>query len=162
AREIADHGRATPDSPDTAGAARRLLAVFGSEDDVVDIRDLFRSADATPILRAGSAPARDAGDPLLELVSLADRLRQGADQLANAGTVTARALQLHGLVSQLRPLMRDAESRHPALIPLLRAIIRAVTSGRAEGGPGQFAELLRDAAERLAQTAQSRNAIFLG
>jgi hypothetical protein len=48
------------------------------------------------------------------------------------------------------------------LVPLLRSIARAITSGRAEGAPARFADLLRDAAERLARTAESRNAIFLG
>jgi hypothetical protein len=161
AREIADHASADPDAPETTAAALALLRVFGSEDDVVEVRELFATGDPTPIVRRGSPPVRDAGDPIIELVSLADRLRQAADQLTTTAGLTARTLQLHGLVSQLRPLAREAVAGRSSISPLLGAITKAVTSGHAEAAQARFSDLLREAADRLARTAESRNAIFL-
>ncbi len=161
AREIADHGRATIDAPETMAAARTLLTVFGSEDDVVEIRVLFTAGDGTPIVRRGSPPLREVGDPMIELVSLADRLRQAADQLTTTESATTRMLQLHGLVSQLRPLAREADTGRPSLSPLFAAVTAVVTTGRAEAAPSRFADVLRDASDRLARTAESSNAVLL-
>src|SRR5262249_21153598 len=115
AREIAELGRAAIDEPGAIAAARSLLTVFGSEDDVVGIALLCSTGDDSPIVSRGSPAIPDPGDPVIELVSLADRLRQGADQLATAGTITGRILYLHGLVSQLRPLARDAAENRPTI-----------------------------------------------
>jgi hypothetical protein len=162
AREIADRGRADAAAPDLAVAAQSLLATFGDEDDVVEVASLFRDADADPIVRRGEPPlAERASDGAIELVALADRLRQAADQLASSRSETGRHLFLFSLLLELRPLSREARTERPFLEPLLLAALRAITSGVAGRAPADFSAALREAADSLARAAESRNAVFV-
>jgi hypothetical protein len=162
AREIADAGR-TADAPEVVLGAVSLLESFGRDDDVVDIATLFRTGDPTPIVTQGIvAPHEASPDPTIELVSLADRLRQAAEQVGTPTTVTGRTLYLYGLLVQLRPLTEAAPRERPHLAGILDAISRAIGSGRAGRAPLEFSAALRDAAEKVTQAAEARNAVFLG
>ena len=163
AREIAETGRTTASTTEVESGADALLDVFGREDDVVDIASLFRAGDAHPIVSQGAPPVRDSSiDSMVELVSLADRFRQAADQIGSTAGRTELTLALYGLVIQLRPLARQAASERPFLRPLLDAVTRAIVSGRARRDLSGLSDSLRAAAERLGQAAQARNAVFLG
>ena len=163
AREIADRGEANPDTPEIAIGAVSLLESFGSEFDVVAIESLFRAGDQAPIVVRGDAHLTDTAppDPTLELVSLADRLRQAADQLTLPASSAGRTLNLYGLVVQLRPLGQRARDERPHLAGLLSAVAGAIGSGRALKAPRDFAAALRDAADLIGRAAEARNAIFL-
>ena len=163
AREIADHGEANADTPEIAIGAVSLLESFGSEHDVVPIESLFRRGDPAPILVQGETGRYDRApaDPTLELVSLADRLRQAADQLALPASSAGRTLNLYGLVVQLRPLGQRARDERPHLAGLLAAIAEAIGTGRATRAPRDFSAALRDAADLVGRAAEARNAIFL-
>ncbi len=163
AREIADRGEANADTPEIAIGAVSLLESFGSELDVVPIESLFQTGDGAPIVVQGNAHLNDTPppDPTLELVSLADRLRQAADQLTLPASSAGRTLNLYGLVVQLRPLGQRARDERPHLAGLLSAVADAIGSGRALKAPRDFAAALRDAADLVGRAAEARNAIFL-
>jgi len=95
-----------------------------------------------------------AGDSAIELVSLADRLRQAAEQTRGHVPRSARTLQLQGLVLALRGLSLTPAVRAGAG-ELFRAIDREAMSGRALLQADAFAVLLRDAADRLATAADA-------
>jgi hypothetical protein len=161
-REIAERGRAEADAPDLAAAAEALLATFGSEEDVVEIEALFREGEGEPIMRRGeSARAERGPDGAIELVALADRLRQAAEQLGSARSESGRHLFLYGLVMELRPLAREARTERPFLEPFLRAALGAINRGAAARAPADFAGGLRDAADALSRAAESRDAVFV-
>jgi hypothetical protein len=162
AREIAEAGKAGVDAPEVVLGAVTLLEAFGLEDDVVDIATLFLPGDSNPIVSAGSV-IRDAGpDSELELVSLADRLRQAADQLRSPGSTTGTTLYLYALLVQLRPLTVSAPSDRPPLAELLTAITSAIGQGRAGRATAEFGDVLREAAEVVGQAVEARNAVFIG
>lgn len=161
ARDIAAKGSAPADTPELVGAATMLLETFGAEDDVVDVRDLFRDGDPAPIVYRGEIPLHDLGrDSAIELVGLGDRLRQAADQLGSVESETGRLLVLYGLLVDLRPVARRALLERPYLEPLLRAITTAVATRRASHDSTGFSDQLREAADTLARAAESRDAAF--
>ncbi|MBX3148137.1 MAG: Hpt domain-containing protein [Gemmatimonadales bacterium] len=163
ARGVAAGSATGSETPDVLLGAASLLESFGRDDDVVDIATLFRDDDANPILAHGNAPsADDSSDSMLELVSLADRLRQAGDQLTQPASITGRTLYLYGLVVQLRPLTAAAPRQRPHLAPLLGSIAAAIGQGRAARDPLAFASSLREAATAIGSAASARNAIFLG
>ncbi|MBM4187238.1 MAG: hypothetical protein FJ206_08005 [Gemmatimonadetes bacterium] len=160
-RDIAERGKADGDDPGVIAGARALCDTFGSEDDVVPIQSLFVARDPDPIVRQGIAPdPLAAADPHLELTGLADRLRQGADQLASAPGQTLQALGLFGLALHLTALGRGMTERHPVLASLIDRITGAIRSGAAAGRPTRFASLLVETADELATVASSRNAVL--
>lgn len=163
ARGVAGGASTGGETPEVLLGAASLLESFGRDDDVVDIATLFRDDDADPIVTPGAAPATDDnGDAMLELVSLADRLRQAGEQLVQPASATGRTLYLYGLVIQLRPLTAAAPRQRPHLAPLLSSIAAAIGQGRAARDPLAFAAALREAATAIGSAASSRNAIFLG
>jgi hypothetical protein len=82
--------------------------------------------------------------------------------LTSPSSTTGRTLFLYGLLVQLRPLTEAAPRERPHLADLLDAIAQTIGQGRAARAPAALGSLLRDAAERLAEAAGTRNAIFLG
>ncbi len=161
ARDIADTGAATADAPEVLAGARALLASFGNDDDIVDVATLFASGDATPIVARGATPEPGhQPDARIELVSLADRFRQAADQLEIAPGTAARTLSLYALASQLGSLARGARQERPELNRILTTVREAVQNGSAERAPPAFAANLRSTAEQLAKSAEGRNAII--
>lgn len=160
ARDIADHGRASPDAPEVVAAARALVAAFGNDDDVVAIESLFQRGDSSPIVSRGTAPTADhRTDPQIELVSLADRFRQAADQLLAASGIAARTLSLYALAAQLGSIGKESAADRPALAKLLRSARAAIQNGSAEFQAADFAATLRHGAEQLAKAAEGRNMV---
>jgi len=163
ARDIAERGKAGADTPEVVLGAVSLLESFGRDDDVVDISTLFRTGDPNPIVSGGRVAAGDeAPDVMIELVSLADRLRQAAEQVGSPASATGRTLYLYGLLVQLRPLTLAAPRERPHLSGLLQGIATAIGRGGASREPVGFAAVLRDAAGQLGRAAEARNAVFLG
>ncbi len=160
-REIADEGQASGETPEIILGAVSLLEAFGRDDDIVGIDSLFVTGDPAPIVTKGLPQERDATDAIIEIVSLADRFRQAADQMVSPAGRAGRTLTLYGLLVQLRPLTREADRDRPQLAELLRAIGHAVGGGHAARQPAPFGAALRQAADRLSHAAESRNAVFL-
>lgn len=160
-RDIADDGQAGGETPEIILGAVSLLEAFGRDDDIVGIDSLFVTGDPAPIVAKGLPQDRDATDPIIEIVSLADRFRQAADQMVAPSGRAGRTLTLYGLLVQLRPLAREADRDRPQLAALLRAIGQAIGGGHAVRHPAHFGAALRRAADRLSHAAEARNAIFL-
>ena len=156
ARDIAELGIPQHDSTEVVQAAELLREAFLLEDDVVEIATLSASGDGAPILFRGSPPVPRvaAGDSAIELVSLADRLRQAAEQTRGHVPRSARILQLQGLVLALRGLSLTPAVRAGAA-ELFRALDREAMSGRAIVEADAFTTILRDAADRLATAADA-------
>ncbi len=161
-RDIAELGQASGDTPEIILGAVSLLEAFGRDDDVVDIASLYRDHDPAPIVSKGEPPERDATDAVLEIVSLADRFRQASDQMSVPSGRAGRTLTLYSLLVQLRPLTQEAPRERPHLAGLLQAVGQAIGGGHATRHPAAFGAALRQAADRLSEAAETRNAIFLG
>ena len=161
-RDIAELGQASGDTPEIILGAVSLLEAFGRDDDVVDIASLYRDHDPAPIVSKGEPPERDATDAVLEIVSLADRFRQASDQMSVPSGRAGRTLTLYSLLVQLRPLTQEAPRERPHLAGLLQAVGQAIGGGHATRQPAAFGAALRQAADRLSEAAETRNAIFLG
>lgn len=162
ARDIAELGIPQHDSTEVVQAAELLRDAFLLEDDVVDIATLFAGDDSAPIVSRGFPPVPRvaAGDSAIELVSLADRLRQAADQIRGHLPRSARTLQLQGLVLALRGLSLTPAVRAGAG-ELFRALDREAMSGRALVEASGYAAILRDAGELLAGAADAGGAAAL-
>jgi hypothetical protein len=156
ARDIAELGIPQHDSTEVVQAAELLREAFLLEDDVVEIATLSASGDGAPILFRGTPPVPRvaAGDSAIELVSLADRLRQAAEQTRGHVPRSARILQLQGLVLALRGLSLTPAVRAGAA-ELFRALDREAMSGRAVVEADAFTAILRDAADCLATAADA-------
>ncbi len=162
ARDIAELGIPQHDSTEVVQAAELLRDAFLLQDDVVDIATLFAGEDGAPVVSRGFPPVPRvaAGDSAIELVSLADRLRQAADQSRGHLPRSARTLQLQGLVLALRGLSLTPAVRAGAG-ELFRALDREAMSGRALVEADGYAMILRDAAELLAGAADAGGAAAL-
>lgn len=156
ARDIAELGIPQHDSTEVVQAAELMRDAFLAEDDVVEIGSLFVAGDRTPMVLRGSptVPRVAAGDAAIELVSLADRLRQAAEQTRGHLPRSARTLQLQSLVLALRgiPLTPVVEQ---GAGELFRRLDREAMSGRALKAPDTFSALLREAADLLAGAADA-------
>ncbi len=162
ARDIAELGIPQHDSTEVVQAAELLRDAFLLEDDVVDIATLFAGDDGAPVVSRGFPPVPrvEAGDSAIELVSLADRLRQAADQTRGHLPRSARTLQLQGLVLALRGLSLTPAVR-AGTGKLFRALDREAMSGRALVEADRYAAILREAAELLAGAADAGGAAAL-
>jgi hypothetical protein len=156
ARDIAELGIPQHDSTEVVQAAELMRDAFLAEDDVVEIASLFAAGDRAPVVVRGSPPVPQvaAGDAAIELVSLADRLRQAAEQTRGHLPRSARALQLQSLVLALRGIPLTPAVQHGAG-ELFRRLDREAMSGRALKAPDTFAALLREAADLLAGAADA-------
>ena len=156
ARDIAELGIPQHDSTEVVQAAELLRDAFLAEQDVVEIASLFGSGDRAPVVVQGSPPVPRvaAGDAAIELVSLADRLRQAAEQTRGHLPRSARTLQLQSLVLALRgiPLTPAVQQ---GTGELFHRLDREAMSGRALKAPDRFAALLREAADLLAGAADA-------
>jgi len=156
ARDIAELGIPQHDSTEVVQAAELMRDAFLAEADVVEIASLFDPSDRAPVVVRGSPPVPRvaAGDAAIELVSLADRLRQAAEQTRGHLPRSARTLQLQSLVLALRgiPLTPAVEQ---GAGELFRRLDREAMSGRALKAPDTFAALLREAADLLAGAADA-------
>ena len=162
ARDIAELGIPQHDSTEVVQAAELMRDAFLAEDDVVEIGSLFAAGDRTPMVLRGSPPVPRvaAGDAAIELVSLADRLRQAAEQTRGHLPRSARTLQLQSLILALRgiPLTPVVEQ---GAGELFRRLDREAMSGRALKAPDTFSALLREAADLLAGAADAGGSAVL-
>jgi hypothetical protein len=154
ARDIAELGIPQHDSTEVVQAAELLRDAFLAEEDVVEIASLFGPGDRAPVVVQGSPPVPRvaAGDAAIELVSLADRLRQAAEQTRGHLPRSARTLQLQSLVLALRGIPLTPAVQQGAG-DLFHRLDREAMSGRALKAPDRFAALLREAADLLAGAA---------
>lgn len=113
-----------------------LYQDYAQERDVVPIEHL---ADETPLPGTPEVGASSASEAL-DLVSLGDRLRQAATQLADA-PATVHPFYLYALAATIRSLP-EAVSAPPAGASL-RAILQAIRDGRALDAPELFTQALR-------------------
>src|SRR5213593_1906023 len=104
AREVADRGRPDPEGAEFRTFAGLLLKLTEREPDVVPIGSLYYGDLGPHILNRGTPVARASGLGRLELVSQGEHLRQAADSLERAPSVTQRELRAHTLASTFRAL----------------------------------------------------------
>jgi hypothetical protein len=156
ARDIAELGMPQPDSTEVVQATALLRATFLDEADVVPVATLFPTGDSDPVVHLGTppAPAPVAGGITAELVGLADRLRDAAEQSASGAGGAARALQGHALALGLRGLAMSP-AVHAALAGFLARLDRSLVRGGAEAAGQQLATVLRTAAGALAKAAET-------
>ena len=144
ARDVASRGRTDPELPEAHRFADQLRQVLNGPESVVPIDDL----DGGSALLRRSEPRF--AEPL-DLSSLGERMRAGADQLRIAPSRAAG--RLHALV--LLALLRDAPGglgRRPAGAFIAR-ICDALDTASSQGDPSSLAGLLEDAGRLLADGA---------
>ena len=162
AREVAERGRPDTDAPMFRAFAERLVAFVDGEQGgdsagaaaVVPISTLYYG-DAGPHIVKGGAPASTA-EPMsrMELVSHGDHLRQAADALERAPSVTQRELRAHTLAGTLRGLVAGSEGPFAARVSdFVRLALEAVAGGLATREPVPFAAELRKAGETLGRAS---------
>ena len=155
ARDIAELGIPQHDSAEVIKATDAIREAFLTEEDVVEIAALFAHLDPAPVVSRGLAPVpRPVGDETVELVSLADRIRQAADQSRGHVHRTVRTLQLSSLVLTLRGVSLSTPVRTGAAEYFAR-VEREALSGRALARADEFSASLRRAADILAEAAGS-------
>src|SRR5205823_2324541 len=154
AREVADRGRPDPEGAEFQTFAGLLLKFTEREPDVVPIGSLYYGDSGPHIVNRGTPAARPSGLGRLELVSQGEHLRQAADSLERARSVTQRELRAHTLASTFRALAHAAGGGVlGAKVAQLAAAARdALASGVAVHQPAAFAAELRRMGDVLART----------
>ena len=163
ARDIAELGLCNAEAPEIVKAAELLREAFVGEHDVVPVASLFAEHDPAPILQRGTPPSRPhpVGDPAVELVGLADRLRHAAAQLGSGPHGPVRALVLHSLVLSLRGTALSPPVS-ASVGNLLSRLDREAMAGRILPEAERVARLLERAARALADAAEGGAATALG
>ena len=150
-QEITTQGQADPDSAEAAEFANQLGVLLDMGPNVVPVESLYH-ADAGPhIVTQGTPPT--AGAPgQLEMVSLAERLKQAADDLGSAQSNTQRQLRAHALA----PTLRALASAGPEAAQMVNALRDAVARGVAMSDPGGLGEQLRQASAALTNWSEDQ------
>ncbi len=150
-QEIATGGAANPDSPEAAEFAKNLGHLLEQEPEIVPIETLYHEGDGPHIVSEGTPPTA-ADDPAhLEILSLAENLKQAADDLDRAESNTQRQLRVHALTPTLRSL-GSASREATAFVNALRDTIHR---GAATTHTKEFAEQLREAGTVLSEQFQA-------
>ena len=150
-QEIATGGAANPDSPEAAEFAKSLGHLLEQEPEIVPIETLYHEGDGPHIVSEGTPPTA-ADDPAhLEILSLAENLKQAADDLDRAESNTQRQLRVHALTPTLRSL-GSASREATAFVNALRDTIHR---GAATTHTKEFAEQLREAGTVLSEQFQA-------
>src|SRR6266566_3252920 len=153
AREVADRGRPDPEGAEFQTFAGLLLKFTEREPDVVAIGSLYYGDSGPHILNRGTPAGRPSGLGRLELVSQGEHLRQAADSLERAQSVTQRELRAHTLASTFRALgAAGGGILGESVARLAAAAHDALASGVAVHEPAAFAAELRRAGDVLART----------
>jgi HPt (histidine-containing phosphotransfer) domain-containing protein len=145
AREVADQGRPDPELGEAHRFADQLLRTLAGPEVVVPIETLNGGG---PVLQR---PEPRFAEPL-DLASLGERLRAGADQLRDATANAAARLQALVLLA----VLRDAPGglgRRPAG-RLVARLVDALADAVAEGDPTALAPALDRAGRHLAEGAR--------
>src|SRR4051812_3136495 len=150
AREVAERGRPDPESAEFRKFAGLLVRFMDSEPDVVPIETLGTIVHRGTPRGATSEHARPATLGRLELVSHGEHLRQAADSLERAPSVTQRELRAHTLAGTFRALgSAGGGAVAERVAEFAQAAREAVTTGIAVNQPALFAAELRKAGEIL-------------
>jgi len=153
AREVADRGRPDPEGAEFQTFAGLLLKFTEREPDVVPIGSLYYPDSGPHIVNRGAPAARPSGLGRLELVSQGEHLRQAADSLERAQSVTQRELRAHTLASTFRALgAAGGGILGESVAQLAAAAHDALATGVAVHEPAAFAAELRRAGDVLART----------
>src|SRR5712692_4986135 len=130
AREVAERGRPDPEGPEFRKFAALLVQLLESDADVVSITTLYHDDAGPHILQRGVPAARPATLGRLELVSHGEHLRQAADSLERAPSVTQRELRAHTLAGTFRALAQAGGGALPERVAqFAQAAREAVSSG---------------------------------
>lgn len=144
ARDVTSRGRTDPELPEAHRFADQLRQVLSGPDSVVSIDDLDGGA---PVL--SRAELRFAGP--LDLATLGERMRAGADQLRSAPSRASGRLQCLVLLA----LLRDAPGglgRRPGG-RVIAGIIDQLDAAAHQGDPIALAPLLEEAGHCLVEGA---------
>jgi hypothetical protein len=153
AREVAELGRPDPDGPAFRQFAELLVRFSESEPEVVPVSSLYYDDAGPHVVQHGVAAARPATLGRLELVSHGEHLRQAADSLERAPSITQRELRAHTLASTFRALADVGDGPLADRVAQFALAAReVVTSGIAVRAPQAFAALLRRVGDLLAQS----------
>ena len=150
-QEITAQGQADADSAEAAEFANQLGVLLDMGPDVVPVESLYH-ADAGPHIVTQGTPSTADAPGQLEMVSLAERLKQAADDLASAQSNTQRQLRAHALA----PTLRALASAGPEATQMVNALSDAVARGVATSDPGGLGEQLRQAGAVLADWSKDQ------
>jgi len=163
AREVAERGRPDPDAAPFRAFAGLLVRMLDADANVVPIESLFHSDAGPHLVRRGTVPVRAATLGRLELVSHGEHMRQAADSLERAPSVTQRELRAHALAGTFRSLVAAAGSPLADGVAAFAAAARdAVTRNVPLAAPAAFAAELRRAGDVLAGAAAGDEAELAG
>lgn len=150
-QEIATGGVANPDSPEAVEFAKSLGYLLEQEPEIVPIETLYHDGSGPHIVSEG-APPPAADDPAhLEILSLAENLKQAADDLERAESNTQRQLRVHALTPTLRAL--GSASREAT--EFVNALRDTIHRGAATTHTKEFAQQLREAGTVLSEQFQA-------
>ena len=150
-QEITAQGQADPDSAEAAEFANQLGVLLDMGPNVVPVESLYH-ADAGPHMVTQGTPSTADAPGQLEMVSLAERLNQAADDLGSAQSNTQRQLRAHALA----PTLRALASAGPEAAQMVNALRDAVARGVAMSDPGGLGEQLRQAGAALTNWSEDQ------
>ena len=150
-REITATGQADPDSHDASEFARQLGLLLDMGPDIVPVESLYHS-DAGPHIVTQGTPAGSEAATQLEIVSLAERLNQAADDLGSAQSDTQRQLRAHSLA----PMLRALTTAGPQATQMANAVRDAISRGVAMSDINGLAQQLRSAGSILSSWGQGQ------
>jgi hypothetical protein len=153
AREVAELGRPDPEGAEFRNFATQLVGFLESEPEVVPVGSLYYDDAGPQIVKQGAPAARPATLGRLELVSHGEHLRQAADSLERAQSMTQRELRAHTLAGTFRALAQAGGGPLAESVAQFAAASRdAVSTGIPVRRPADFADVLRRAGDLLARS----------
>jgi hypothetical protein len=153
AREVAERGRPDPEGAEFKRFAALVVKALESEPDVVSIGSLYYDDSGPHIVSRGVLAARPSTLGRLELVSHGEHLRQAADSLERAPSLTQRELRAHTLGSTFRALANAGGGiLADGVAQFATAAREAVASGVAVSHAAAFAAELRHVGDLLARS----------
>jgi hypothetical protein len=163
-RDVAEKGRADPESEEARRFTELLVRAFAVERDVQPIESLYFDGDPQPLIQPASQPQFTSPEPLgpLELVSHGEHLCQSADLIAGARSAIERDLRLYHLLGALRSAA--APSAGPvadALGIFARSAQEALAAGVASRAVEGLVSRLREAGELLREVGETDDRMLI-
>jgi chemotaxis protein histidine kinase CheA len=156
ARELANEGKADPETPEVQDFAQRLQRIVEAEAGVVPIESLYFDDGGPNIVEQGTVAGRPRVLGQVELVAHGEHLRQAADEIERALSRTQLELRAQALVATFRALSAASGSAlHDAVSRFALAAREAVLGGAPVAHTPAFVGQLRDAGVALAETGQN-------
>lgn len=154
ARGVAERGKPDAESAEFQHFGTLLVQFLEGGPEVVPITALYHDDAGPHVVERGTMPERGVRLGRLEMVSHGEHLRQAADSLERATSVTQRELRAHALLDTFRALAEGGGSPvADALAAFAGAAGEAVTSGQAAKHAAAFAAELRRAGDLMARSA---------